>query len=404
MRDSAIGGIKNDDEPQSRGQGEPSMQLSMLTLTASIVASCLFACTQPAPPPAPPLQPAGGPAPGILQVCTSGALNNVPFLAVPFEPKSNQTPQADTTSINTDVQSDLTAAFNAAAAFQQELCGLDVIFIDPTGCAPPTPPNSYDPNTCNLTPDQIADRSWGLRLFSSGTDFGRRYIALSLGLWNNKSGSLWSCQGSRTVCAPPFTTYQTALIRTLLSRLDTNAVNWKSQLPEFVSASPNTGVVTVLAALAHEFGHVHWYDAFVTVPGDQNANESNSCKGSKFYPPNSWSGRPPSNRWVTFGKTRDQTGNRKQALKPLIDDLHVGPPFAPAGDDLYKIFTNKNWIDALAVVSPDEDFVETQEFVVLMNASSPNNLQDLIIQIYGTQVYSPYDIVLDIQNKRELMR
>jgi len=106
---------------------------------------------------------------------------------------------------------------------------------------------------------------------------------------------------------------------------------------------------------------------------------------------------------VTFGKTRDQTGNRKQALKPLIEDIHLGH-FADAGDDLYKIFTNKSWVDALAVVSPDEDFVETQEFVVLMNASSPNNLQHLIIQIYGTQVYSPYDIVLDIQNKRELMR
>jgi hypothetical protein len=143
MRHSAIGGIKNDDEPQSRGQGEPSMKLSMQTLIASIVASSLFACTQPAPPPAPlQLQTAGVPAPRIVQVCTSGALNDIPFLAVPFDPKSNQAPKADTTSINTDVQSDLTAAFNAAAAFQQELCGLDGIFIDPTGCAPqllPTP-------------------------------------------------------------------------------------------------------------------------------------------------------------------------------------------------------------------------------------------------------------------------
>ena len=378
------------------------MKLSMQTLIASIVASSLFACTQPAPPPAPlQLQTAGVPAPRIVQVCTSGALNDIPFLAVPFDPKSNQAPKADTTSINTDVQSDLTAAFNAAAAFQQELCGLDGIFIDPTGCTPPTPPNTYDPNTCNLTPDQIADRSWGLRLFSSGTDFGRRYIALSLGLWNNKSGSLWSCQGSRTVCAPPFTTYQTALIRTLLSRLEPNAVNWpNAQLPQYVSASPDTAVVTVLAALAHEFGHVHWYDAFVTVPGDQNANENNSCKGLKFYSQNSpWSGKPPPNRWVTFGQTRD----RNQTLKRLKVYMHGGD-FPHAGDELYKIFTDKSWVDVVAAVSPDEDFVETQEFLVLINAGSPNNLQHLIIQIYGTQSYSPYDIVVDIQNKRELMR
>jgi len=81
-----------------------------------------------------------------------------------------------------------------------------------------------------------------------------------------------------------------------------------------------------------------------------------------------------------------------------------GGDFPHAGDELYKIFTDKSWVDVLAAVSPDEDFVETQEFLVLINAGSPNNLQHLIIQIYGTQSYSPYDIVVDIQNKRELMR
>jgi len=369
-------------------------------LIAVIFALALSSCAPPAAPPPAPAPPEGGPALRIAQVCLNGGLANVPFLAVPFDPTLNTTPQPDTTiPINADIQSDLTGAFNSAPALQPKLCGLDGIFIDPTGCARPSPGSSYDPNTCTLTDDQIADQSWGLRIFKSGPDFGKRYIAISLGLWNNGSGSQWSCQGSQTVCAPPFITYQTRLLRALLPRIQANAKNWTSQLPEFVSASPNTGVVTVLTALAHEFGHVDWYGAFVTTPG-QDANQNNSCKGSTFYSQNSpWSGTPPPNRWIAFGKTRDHDS----MLNALITQLRLGH-FPKAGDELYKIFTHKSWVDAIAAISPDEDFVETEQFLILTDPSSSSKLQHLVIQIYGTQTYPQYDLVSDIQNKPELKR
>ena len=174
--------------------------------------------------------PPGGPAPRIAQVCSIDpatnvlALKDVPFLPMGFDPKSNTTPVPDgNIPINSDVQQDLKAAFNAAAGFQNQLCGLDGfgldgIFIDPTGCAVPNAGSSYDPHTCNLNHQQIAENSWGLRTYPPNPNPGKRYIALSLGLWNNQNQSgPWSCSPMHA-CAPPFQTFKTKLIAAHLSR------------------------------------------------------------------------------------------------------------------------------------------------------------------------------------------
>src|SRR5215510_4443848 len=111
----------------------------------------------------------------LAPVCSSTdgtlTLNPVSFLVPGYSPQPpyNTSPTIDTThSPNSDIQSDLTAAFKAAPpSFKQQLCSLDAVYINPTGCS------GYDPSTCNVSDQEIAEYSWGYRGNPSG-----RYIAI----------------------------------------------------------------------------------------------------------------------------------------------------------------------------------------------------------------------------------
>src|SRR4051794_27774990 len=113
--------------------------------------------------------------------------------------------------------------------------------------------------------DELAN-SWGLRRILSGT-LGR-YVALSGGLWNGGAH------------APNYHSYESMLLKQLLA--------W----PETVSGAPffpptaglgdptDSPRFTVLAALAHEFGHVLWYDV-------NDPTGTGSYDSKKFCPSNS---------------------------------------------------------------------------------------------------------------------
>jgi len=114
--------------------------------------------------------------------------------------------------------------------------------------------------------------------------------------------------------------------------------------------------MSVLAVLAHEFGHVYWFDAFVTPAGGSFANSS-FC-GGIFYPGGNWGkiqvGVPNSggHRFVFFGDTLSYPGSYVPGLP----------------NTLHSIYSGGNWASALAAFSPDEDFVETFELRVLLKA------------------------------------
>lgn len=167
--------------------------------------------------------------------------------------------------------------------FKEDLCGLDGLFIIQNACASPK----------NCTPLDVTNYSWGFRehppQISQGTTPGR-YIATSQQLW----------QGGQ---APIFSSYQTQRLQQLL--------NWtiaSTKPPVYQTATPNTTTMSVLASLAHEFGHLYWWDLFVTTPGGP-ADPDNCCNG-QFYS-NSWQYPVgvPSNRWITFGELSDTNGH-----------------------------------------------------------------------------------------------
>ena len=373
------------------------MRLIALIVTAGItIGVSLFAC---APPPPPHAGGVAAPPSRIAAVCPlTTFLSKVHFLATspPFSLPSSgfqNAPPIDPTPINPSIIQDLTAAFNTAPDFfKNQLCDLTGIYIDRTGCT------SYDPSSCS-GPDP-ADRLWGFRAFDGFGNSAGEFIGTWLGLWQK------GVQGH----APVFSKFETGRLQALL--------NWKSSNPPVYDfAQPDTAAMTVLAVLAHEVGHIFWYDVFVIKPdGSPNpggpADFSEFCGGT-FYEPvgvgqqGSWLLPPalPDYRWVSFGQPRNYHKADDVDMTKLGFDLDHRT-FPDAGDLLHGIYSgiqNGRWASALAAFSTDEDFVETFQLYVLMHARTP--LQHSQVKIFGTR-NQPYldDIPYTFSLKPELVR
>jgi hypothetical protein len=321
----------------------------------------------------------------MAQVCTDGVLNPVPFVQASFYPKEpfDQRPPVDPAPVNPDIQSDLAAAFQAAPPFfKAQLCNLHGVYIDPTGCT------GYDPSTCGSLSDiDIANYSWGFRNTAK-----EGFIAISLGLWKNNP-----CQPPRKVCAAPLQTYETRRLLALLNRTaekDLRSLSAEGRRPRITlpsyGVSPDVPALSVLAALAHELGHVLWWQTFVPRPRTEFVDTKTFCNGS-FYPSGSWQGTPvdlPPQHWLEFGEIRLQPKNSDVLLLRYF--LRSGD-YSQAFEILHRIYSDGRWASALAAFSPDEDYVETFELFVLMNAG----LRQIAITTYGRRSHSD-DVVRDV--------
>ena len=336
-----------------------------------ILCLAIWACAAPAPPTPPTVTS----APASFS-CADGSdlFNRVHYTTfTPPQPiADNSIPPSDSTAIDPDIQQNLLAAFNANPSFaQNQLCHLDGIYINLAQCS------SHDPASCSTMTDRdIADNSWGYRTPEPSV---HRYVAISLGLWRNNQ-----CQGGQKICAPPFQEYDARLIRALLDR--TAQPNPSSPPPPpfpnppMVQASLNDSGTSVLAALAHETGHIYWWDTFVPHAGDPHAtNTATFCNGN-FYPGGIWEGAAvdvPPHRWVDFGYVRQPP---QAYVAQLSQVLTSGPGHSlMAGEVLHKIYSRGTWASALAAYSPDEDFVESFELSVLHNGG----LQNLTVVVLG---------------------
>jgi hypothetical protein len=272
------------------------------------------------------------------------AFDNVGMLSPAFDPtNASQTP-IPVGPIPGFIRTDLTAAYNLAPVFfQKQLCALDGVFIAPTG------------------------DSWGFRNIKDG----KRYLALSLSLW--QSGT-----------APSFSTYENGVVHRLLN-------NWTGLNHPPKNDPSNMPVVTILAALAHEFGHILYYDTFVN-PRGTAPNYGAFCGGG-FYS-ESWQSVPNvANIWRTYG---DVVGTHKPDDVQVQDILNAVPkPGQPdvrgAGALLRRLYGLQGtsppigrWASLFASFSPDEDFVETFKLFVLKNSKAPLTSFKINIPIIDT--------------------
>jgi hypothetical protein len=330
------------------------MKPSAIIFSFGVVATACFAC---APPQAPTVTPAVSPA---LACDPTPFLNKVFVLKIPFDPTAvgaNYSAPVANGSVGGAIAQDLGKAYCVAPDFfKQQLLGLTGIYINPTGCA------QGNSNNCNIPDTLVTENSWGYRERPNQSHNAGRYIATSAGLWN---------QGNH---APSLHGYETRLLNLLLQ--------WTG--PQYATAVPDGPEITVLAALAHEMGHIFWYEINAPMPG-QNYNPARFCSGNFFN--GYWQNVNTPPRWRQFGTRQDRHGRRYVQIKD-IDNAITSGNFPLAGTLLATGSSSGEigiyppsapWASFFGAITPDEDFVETYKFYVL-NQATPK-LTSLPVQI-----------------------
>jgi hypothetical protein len=366
------------------------MTRSARLLFAAALAALCFACAP--PPPAivgPPVRTAlcnvndaNSFVRGVSILDTSTGYNPNGAYGVP--------PRVVGASLTGNVAADLAAAFSVAPGFfRQHLCDLDGIYIDPTPCS-------------GL--DGCSTHSWGFRDPASG----RLYIGLS-------QNALWA-NGNP---APVLTDYETELLNWQLASLNQQSgLTWGSVGPPYFSSRydpndpANTSAMTALAALAHELGHVRWYELNVSMPGKYNYDFSRTlmpCRdGSTYFFDQSWLYGisqyylwPPQWRYAT-----DVPGPGVSHMDfPQISDLQRPGSAAGWRYNVAALLNGRShpWVSLTASLTPDHDFIETYVFTVLTDNGTVNPpvqpyVQSLLLTVPGFG-FSP-DIPYDYWHKR----
>ncbi len=336
------------------------MLRSALLLGAGIAAALVFACVPPpaAAPPPPPVAPAsmaaaGLPAAPLLTCDATTFTNKVAYYNDPmFHPmKNGPLPTTIGFPAGPNYLAGLRDAFNAAPpGFQQALCNLNGVYVNGTNCA------------------------GGAGCFSSSWGWSRKsgpnrqtLVGLSTALWG------YNYEG-----------YENALTDSILPQSGVTYSNTQSCTAAGVCFAVNNPATALLAALAHEVGHLRWFDT---------VNPANYCTPNFFaYGWNKPYHQAPGS--TANGYWRDLlTPNNRGYLRshgnfldrhknpPQIDDIDNQAPGSVAQNQLiYQLLVSlpsvppapiPPWASLFAAMTPDEDFVETYKFKVLTD-QTPN--------------------------------
>lgn len=335
------------------------MMRHALLLGAGVFAALSFACTPVGTSPPPPVAGFLPPPPPSPSCTAADFLGKVSFLTTPPAISQGGPSATPGTSLPSSYVAGLTAAFNAAPpAFQQVLCR--------AGALPPP----------GVTPDIGLDLVY---VIGSGTSEGwwhqtstgghQRIVELS-------STSLWSSN---------YSGYETALTQSLLPLSGITYTN---------ANIDNVAGTALLAALAHEVGHIRWYEWGLSNPATYCGGGFFSgwdATRTRFQPPPVAGGgyyreflNPAARNRVRPTPPPPPPGPPHQGYPyfhafgggPQIDDVDNTPHGASQNAMLRNLLWPPGtsvWPSLFAALSPDEDFVETYKLKVLLNASPPLN-------------------------------
>jgi hypothetical protein len=315
-------------------------------LCAGVIMAVCFGCG-PAPQPAPSGSPGGGPS-GVSATCPDNTtfLSHVQFVPNGYDPSphvSDPPPPGIGVPIGngSPYAPDLQAAFLLAPpAFQARLCGLTAIYVN-------------GPTTCSSL-SSCSGASWGYRPANAPA---QAFVAISAGLWSQ------TCPGGTPYS---FSCFESDVFDGVFGMDPSN-----SQAPRHGHANlqADNFEMTILAALAHEVGHVRWYQV-MNPTSSRNGYDPNSFCAASFF----------GYSWVTPVKTPPQW---RPFAQRGSSDLHLGSDpqistidayvragnMAAAAPLLYQLYENGDpWSGYFGAISPDEDFVGTYEFYILTNA------------------------------------
>ena len=261
-------------------------------------------------------------------------------------------PPAGASAAGTIYSNDVAAAFGAAPPwFQDQLCDLSTVYINP------------DLNAS----EGVFFSSWGYRNPRTAS----KYIAIS--------EQLWGPQGQGP--AITFETYETQLLGALLL----NYPGLQYQAAGYNSAKLTSGQLAILAALAHERGHILWYLVNNVTPGQGGSYTPKiiCSDGRSFFVDWRSVDRPPI--WRTFGDLQDNhpldadgvTSDNVQASDLFNAAARKNRKAEPLLTAIYS--RHGRWASAFASFSPDEDFVETFKLFVL---TDPNGVNLISLPLY----------------------
>jgi hypothetical protein len=321
---------------------------SILLVTAAILAAACVSCAVP-PPTAtgPKLFSAtlSSPPPANTQ-CQFADINLGLITDLNYDPSTLTAPTAAQLSplLPTSTEyTDLQTVFNAAPAFfKAQLCSLAGLYI--------------------ISPGATYSTSWGFRDANL-----HRYIGIS--------DALWLVSGSNKALITLTYYLNNFVLPALLHGIDV--------MPQYTNAAnPNTGAMTLAAALAHEVGHVLWNDFLVPNNFGGNPNFTNFCPG--IFPTASWSTSTPINQasWRRLGDvandpnvildqsdpTPGTNDPSPQELKILtLKNLISQGKFKKARNIIARMLASRRpWPSLFGAFSANEDFVETYALYVLM--------------------------------------
>src|SRR5262245_8241071 len=344
--------------------GRTLMIRTASVICAAILVTLCFACVQPTSTVRQKAIPSICTSQGIVDGRTFVSTQKIQYLYGNPNPaavgSSYSSPVGQTGQIGSPFDYYVILAFdNAPDFFKGDLCSLDRVFINL--------------NTCSGS--NCLDRAWGYRerpAQKAGGPYGR-YIAISGGLWG---GGSWT---------QTYHDFETAVLQRLLG--------WNA--PWFDSAAPDDFATIVLAALAHEMGHVRWYDTLVPSPGGAT-NPTSFCSGNFF---DSWQGgsgsihAPP--RWRNvLAPSQRQGVPDKHKNAPQTNDIDAAITAGQfngtngAGDLLHQLYTSQApWASFFGSLAPDEDFIETYKLNVLTHVAATTPLTSLHLKIPTTPAY-----------------
>jgi hypothetical protein len=356
------------------------MKPNLLLLGVGVFAALSFACTPIVTSPASLV--AGSPF--LPSSCTAtDFLNKVSFLTNPPVISQGGLSATPGTALPSSYVAGLTGLFNAApSAFQQVLCR--------AGASPPL----------GVAPDIGLDLVYVIGSCTGPTCFGS-----SEGWWHQTStgGHQRIVELSSSLWSYNYSGYETALTQSLLPQ---SGITYTS------ANIDNVNGMALLAALAHEVGHIRWYEWGLSNPvsycgggffGGWDASRT------RFQPPPMASGGyyrefldlaarnkvrptppppPPGPPHQGYPYVHGSGGG------PQIDDIDNTPHGASQNAALRNLLwppSTSPWPSLFAALSPDEDFVETYKLKVLLAASPPLNSVSL-----GIPPFNPLNIPQDI--------
>jgi hypothetical protein len=257
----------------------------------------------------------------------------------------------------------IVAAYNAAPPFFQEaLCGLDHIYID-TDAKNPAKPSV-----------------WGMRerLNVGPNNQPRTHIGISKAL-------LTDLLRQRT----PYATYEDQIARALLAPspltpTPSRPVLSYSAAPD-PAKPPQPAAIAVLAILAHEMGHIVWWERDV---------------GAGDFPTISWTGKAVQHGFHNFGVEDPENPAQRPPVKADVqyDLRYLGANKASA--DLHRIYSSGEWASLFATVADDEDFVETYKLVVLTDPAGGPGRQALTALKVAIAGADTVDVLANLNNPR----